>query len=307
MDKGPQYFVMLTFLSLFPEGILLPEFVHFMGLKDIEYPSDWLDSLVSLSILITGADILPEKIKEKRKELDKELATGRANKLEPWELMKIVIDSKFDQIYNIISIREINLGRKTEVVIMTNYLVREAFNELIKEGDNLGISVNMGKGDSCLKLIHAALTNAIDFHRHFLCEIIKEVYPQAFDSNVEEDIVFSNLLSGIEEPVVGELVLDTQTPNNYKNPGILHEIFDHYRSSYMVLFSEASTYNYIKVSNWIKFYFGKAMEELENDAKSETLRRAALDSSDQTEVDTVLLSLTLLNHIRKFFVFKSRR
>ena len=305
---------MLAFLSLFPEGILLPEFVHFMGLEDIEYKSDWLDSLVRLAFLITDPDILPKDIKAKHDKLNKELIAGRANQREPRELMKIVIDSKFDQHYNIISIREINLGRKTEMVIMTNYLVREAINELIKEGENLekgGVmkkkGSDIGKEDNCLKFINAALTNAIHFHRHFLCEIIKEVNPQAFDSNVEEDMVFSNLLSGIEEPVVGEKVLDIQTKNKCKDPGILHEIFDHYRSSYMVLFSEASTYNYIKVSNWIKFYFGKAMEELENDAKSETLRRAALDSSDQTEVDTVLLSLTLLNHIRKFFVFKSRR
>ena len=72
---GKFLFVLLSFLSLFPEGILLNDFVQFVTMPNfrMEYaPQNWISPLIKLSLL---SSTLEEDNKGKLRSLDQQVAS----------------------------------------------------------------------------------------------------------------------------------------------------------------------------------------------------------------------------------------
>lgn len=225
--------MLLSFLSLFPEGILLEDFVQFVEMPGMmqHVPPNWISPLIKLSLLSSESDF-----KEKFETLDSEVAKQLMKGTSKSSIVKMFLEYRSEKHNNILCLRNITVGKQTELIIVVNYMVREVISESAKETNHLN-------------LVNAGLWNALVFHRLHLNSLLHyartnlNLIDDMFDGTQMSYNLFQMIDSTeIEDYKTHELKVPLfEVPN--KGKASLKAMFTHYQTSYNLLLTDSHFLN----------------------------------------------------------------
>lgn len=228
--------MLLSFLSLFPEGILLEDFVQFVEMpKTMQYvPHNWISPLLKLSLLSTEGDY-----KENFTKLDSEIAHQLMRGMPKASIVKMFLEYRSERHNNILCLRSITVGKQTELIIVVNYLVREVISESARETDHLN-------------LVYAGLMNALVFHRLYLNSLLQ--YAKTSLNLIEDLIEGTQIGHGLFKMFDNNDIEDFQTQQvlvplfevSNKAKSSLKAMFTHYQTSFNIILTESKYLNAIE-------------------------------------------------------------
>lgn len=208
---------------------MLEDFVQFieMGLWTHQ-PENWISPLIKLSLLSTEKDFYDEYDK-----LDSEIADMLMNNYPRAEIAKKFLQYRSEYHNNILCLKNITVGNRTELILAVHYLVREVVVESAQENDRLD-------------LLHYGMMNVVMFHRIYLntyFQLLKD------DVKLQEDIVESTQVSRYNVFTLMDMDNIDEYPAfnlKYTDKVSLSALFKHYQISYYVILEESEFLNATK-------------------------------------------------------------
>lgn len=202
---------------------MLTDFVQFVEMGKMEYqPSNWISPLIRLALLSTEKDFFKEYDR-----LDSKVADMLMHNYKKADIVKEFLQFRSEFHNNILSLRSITVGSRTELILVVHYLVREVVVESATETDKLD-------------LLHTGMLNSLYFHRLYLNTYLTLLRS---DPKLQEDIVESTQISAYSIFTgMDTWDLDEHTPAfviKHTDKVSLSAMFTHYHSSYYVILEES--------------------------------------------------------------------
>lgn len=233
-SEGHFLFVLITFLSQFPEGILLKDFVDFISMGIMDYsPTNWISPLLKLSLLSSENE---DYFKE-YSELDSQVANMLCMGLSNTTIVKNILEFKSELRNDVLSLKSVMVGDKPELTLLTHYLVREVVKESAEEA---------GATD----LLYTGFRNTIIFHRLYLSSLLLETR-QGSDAPQEDLIDGTQISPNIFTMALNQDLQEVQLFDLKANTKIaLNALFGHYQSSYYVTLVNSPKVNAVSASEY---------------------------------------------------------
>lgn len=225
--------MLLSFLSLFPEGILLEDFVQYVEMPGCmqNVPPNWITPLIKLSMLSSE-----EETKDDFQKLQSDVAIQLMRGTPKSSIVKMFLEYRSEKHNNILCLRNITVGKQTELIIVVNYLVREVISESAKETDHLD-------------LMYSGLWNALLFHRLHLNSLLhySKINLNLIDDMFDGTQISHNLFKMMDSNEIEDFVTHQfkvplfEVPN--KGKASMKAMFTHYQTSYNILLTDSRYLN----------------------------------------------------------------